>query len=145
MGAKESTDRRSDALTIIGLGRAIEVSVNHTGLTSTQYRALTLVRAGVTSSKVLAAFLAVRPPTVTTVMNGLVDDGLVHRVRATDDRRRVGYELTDRGAEMLERANAAADRVLDTLTDDMTSDERDTAFEGIALWRRALDARRSES
>ncbi len=144
MGAKQSTSRRSDALTVIGLGRAIEVAVNRTGLTSSRYRALTLVRAGVTSSGVLAAFLDVRPPTVTTVMNGLVDERLVHRVRASSDRRKVGYELTAEGAEMLDRANDAADRVLDSLSDDMSPDERDTAFDGISLWRRALDKRRTD-
>jgi len=55
----------------------------------------------------------------------------------------VGYELTDRGAEMLGRADHAADVILCELTAHLTPDERDTAFEGLALWRRALDARRS--
>jgi DNA-binding MarR family transcriptional regulator len=145
MKAKESSDRRSDALTIIGLGRAIEVAVSDAGVTSTRYRALTLVQAGVTSSGVLAAFLAVRPPTVTTVMNGMVDDGLVDRIRATDDRRRVGYDLTAEGADVLARANAAADRVLCTLSAEMSPEERETAFAGVALWRGALDRRRSET
>jgi DNA-binding MarR family transcriptional regulator len=143
MGAEHATDRRTDALTIIALGRAIEVAVNDTGLTSTQYRALTLVEAGVASSGVLATFLAVRPPTVTTVMNGLVDDGLVRRVRATDDRRKVGYELTRAGAQVLDRGNDAADHVLGALTADLSPADRSTAFEGIALWRGALDRHRT--
>ena len=143
--AGHTTDRRTDALTIIALGRAIEVAVNDTGLTSTRYRALTLVEAGVTSSGVLASFLAVRPPTVTAVMNGLVDEGLVRRVRATDDRRKVGYELTPTGARLLDRGNDAADRVLASLTADMSAPDRATAFDGLALWRGALDRHRSAS
>lgn len=143
MGAEHTTERRSDALTVIALGRAIEVAVNDTGLTSTQYRALTLVEAGVAASGVLATFLAVRPPTVTTVMNGLVDDGLVRRVRATDDRRKVGYELTPAGEKVLDQGKDAADRVLALLTADMSAADRATAYDGLALWRSALDRHRS--
>ena len=131
-------------MTVIALGRAIEIAVNETGLTSSQFRALSLVRAGITSSGVLARFLAVRPPTVTTVMNGLVEDDLVARSRSTGDRRRVDYELTRKGGQALETANAAADVAFADLAGSLSRDERPLAVDALDLWRDALDARRSD-
>ena len=144
MGAKGTATGRGHALTVIALGRAIEIAVNESGLTSSQFRALSLVRAGVTSSGVLARFLAVRPPTVTTVMNGLVEDGLVARSRGTDDRRRVDYELTAKGGEALATADAAADGALAHLAASLEPEDRRRAVDALDLWRTALDARRSD-
>lgn len=134
---------RAHATSVIGLGRAIELAVNRTGLTPTRFRALALVDAGITSGSVLASFLAVRPPTVTTVMAGLVDDGLVRRVRSVEDRRRVDHELTDAGRDVLARAHAAADEALARLLDRLPEADRGVAVHGLTLWRQALDASRS--
>lgn len=144
MGAKELGTERVPAVAVIGMGRAIEIFVNKTGLTSSQFRALSLVAAGVSSGAVLARFLAVRPPTVTTVMNGLVDDGLVVRTRAEDDRRRVDFELTTTGRAALDTANAAAAAALDEILAALDPDERERARDGLDLWRTAL-ARRNQS
>ncbi|MDH4172023.1 MAG: MarR family transcriptional regulator [Acidimicrobiia bacterium] len=135
---------RGDAVTVIGLSRVIEIAVNETGLTASQFRALSLVSAGITSSGVIARFLAVRPPTVTTVMNGLVEEGLVDRIRATDDRRRVDYELTEQGAGALAVANDAADAALGRLAGHLPDARQPAAFDGIALWRSALDTARQK-
>jgi DNA-binding MarR family transcriptional regulator len=144
MTAKGLRTGRAHALSVIALGRAVEISVNTTGLTASQFRALSLVDAGVTSGAVLARFLAVRPPTVTTVMNGLVDDGLVARARATDDRRRVDYELTADGRAALDAANDVAERALSSLVADLPTEDQDSAFAGLVLWRDALDAKRRD-
>lgn len=136
---------RAHATSVIGLGRAIELAVNRTGLTPTRFRALALVDAGITSGSVLASFLAVRPPTVTTVMAGLVDDGLVRRVRSVEDRRRVDHELTDAGREVLDRAHAAADEALARLLERLPETDRAAAVDGLTLWRHALDATRSRA
>ena len=133
---------QSRALTIIGLGRALELAVRETGLSSSRFRALSLVDARITSSGLIARFLDVKPSTVTTVMDGLVSDGLVARVRSANDRRRVDYELTDSGCETLRGANAAARRALSTLADNIASKDRDVAFGGLDLWTQAIDARR---
>lgn len=130
------------ALTIIGLGRALELAVRETGLSSSKFRALSLVNAGITSSGLIARFLDVTPSTVTTVMDGLVSEGLVVRVRGTDDRRRVDYELTDRGSETLGGANAAAHAALSTLADNIEPEDRGVAFCGLDHWTQAIDARR---
>ena len=44
---------RAHALSVIGLGRAIELAVNDTGLTATRFRALALIEAGITSGSKL--------------------------------------------------------------------------------------------
>ena len=85
-----------------------------------------------------------RPPTVTTVMNGLVDEGLVARARATDDRRRVDYELTADGRAALDRGNDMAEQALGSLVADLPASDQDAAFAGLDLWRDALDAKRSD-
>lgn len=144
MAPKQSVETRSRAVSLIGISRAVEIVINGTGLTASQFRALALVRAGHTSGAVIARFLDVRPPTVTTVMNGLVDEGLVERVRADDDRRRVDFELTAAGRAALERAEAAADEALQSLVEELPVADRSTAFAGIDLWRTALDTRRSK-
>ena len=133
---------RTRALTIIGLGRALELAVRQTGLSSSKFRALSLVNANITSSGLIARFLDVTPSTVTTVMDGLVSEGLVVRVRGDHDRRRVDYELTDIGCKTLDGANAAALRALSTLADNIDSADRDVAFRGLDLWTQAIDARR---
>ncbi len=145
MGAKDvaATDR-AHALTVIALSRSIEIAVNETALTSSQFRALSLVGAGITSSGVLARFLAVRPPTATTVMNGLADDGLVARARSADDRRRVDHELTAAGGRALDTANAAADAAMASLVEGLDADVQTRAVDALDLWRDALDAKRSD-
>jgi len=140
----QETQTRSDAVTVIALGRVIEIAVNGIGLTASQFRALSLVSAGITSSGVIARFLAVRPPTVTTVMNGLVEERLVERIRDDADRRRVDYELTKHGAKALAVANEAADAALARLAGHLEDGQGDTAFDGIAAWRAALDAARAK-
>lgn len=144
MVAKQSVETRSRAVSFIAISRSVEIVINDTGLTASQFRALMLVRAGYTSGAVLARFLDVRPPTVTTVMNGLVDEGLVERVRAADDRRRVDFELTEAGRSALDRAEAAADEALQRLVEELDPADRATAMDGIDLWREALDRRRAD-
>ena len=55
----------------------------------------------------LAERLAVRPPTVTSVVDGLVTRGLVERRTVEGDRRRVDHVLTDHGRQVLDAADAA--------------------------------------
>ena len=140
MDANGPIRRDADALTVIGLGRAIEIAVNSTGLTSAQYRALSLIDAGVTSSGILASFMAVRPPTVTTVMSGLVDNDWVQRVRRKADRRRVDYRLTEAGLDVLAHAQREADEALSALVGDLPPEEASVAWEGLRIWRWSLYA-----
>ena len=97
---------------------------------------------GVDCAVRIARFLDVKPSTVTTVMDGLVAEGIVVRVRGTNDRRRVDYELTDSGRETLGEANTAAVQALSTPAANIESKDRDAAYGGLDLWTQAIDARR---
>jgi long-chain acyl-CoA synthetase len=91
----------------------------------------------------LAERLAVRPPTVTAVVDGLVARGLVERRTVEGDRRRVDHVLTDQGRRVLARADAAVDARLCEIAAHLDSPaDTEQALAGLALWRRALVASR---
>jgi DNA-binding MarR family transcriptional regulator len=85
--------------------RAIEA---HTGITNAQ---LFLLRQFTTAAPLsvneLAARVHARQNTVSSVLARLTAAGLVEKVRAPDDRRRVALSLTRAGRRMLARAPAA--------------------------------------
>ena len=91
----------------------------------------------------LAERLAVRPPTVTSVVDGLVARGLVERRTVKGDRRRVDHVLTDHGRQVLDAADDAVNTQLLEIAGHLGDDaDADRAFEGLTLWRRALLASR---
>lgn len=126
-------------MAVMGLNRAIDSAVSDVGVTIAQYRALALIEQGVSSPSLLAKFLAVTNPTVTTVLNGLVESGLVQRERSVDDRRRVDYALTDEGRKALRVAHEAATERLARLAEALEPGDVEAAFVGLNLWRGALD------
>src|SRR6478736_219975 len=106
----------SRARTITGAARAvarlakqIEIALVPLDLSLPQYRVLALLGEGSTASSVLARRLAVSPPTVTSVVDGLVGRGLVDREADPEDRRRLTLLLTKDGAKLLAAADAAAE------------------------------------
>ena len=76
---------------------------------------LALLGEGSTASSVLARRLAVSPPSVTAVVDGLVGRGLVERQADPEDRRRLTLLLTRDGAKLLAAADAAAEARLDEI------------------------------
>jgi long-chain acyl-CoA synthetase len=121
------------------LAKQVELGVAEADLSVPQYRILGMLDAGPAMPSALADRLAVRPPSVTSVVDGLVTRGLVDRHPAADDRRRVAHTLTDDGRLAL----AAADRAVDTRLRQLASalddpaDER-AALDGLGLWQRAM-------
>ena len=112
----------SRARTITGAARAVarlakqvEVALGPLDLSLPQYRVLALLGEGSTASSVLARRLAVSPPSVTAVVDGLVGRGLVEREADPEDRRRLTLLLTRDGAKLLAAADAAAEARLDEI------------------------------
>jgi DNA-binding MarR family transcriptional regulator len=68
----------------------------------------TLRREGPLPTGALAAALAVRPSTLSLLINRLVRRGLIRRVRSKSDRRFVTIQLTDTGSRLAGRAPEAA-------------------------------------
>jgi long-chain acyl-CoA synthetase len=123
------------------LAKQVELALVSADLSLPQYRILGLLTEGSAVSSALAERLAVRPPSITAVVDGLVSRGLVERRHAEDDRRRVAHVLTAKGETLLETANEAVDSRLAGIAGSLETEELTArALEGLALWRHAMAA-----
>ncbi len=123
------------------LAKQVELALAVVELSPPQYRLLGLLGDGDALPSALADRLAVRPPTVTAVVDGLVARGMVERHPGDGDRRRVSHVLTPEGRRVLADADAAVDTRLRDLTDCLGDPELTLrALDGLALWGRAMGA-----
>jgi long-chain acyl-CoA synthetase len=121
------------------LAKQVELALAAADLSLPQYRILGLLTEGSAVSSALAERLAVRPPSITAVVDGLVSKGLVERKHAEDDRRRVAHVLTSKGEKLLATANEAVDSRLAVIAGSLETDELTArALDGLALWRHAM-------
>lgn len=83
----------------------------------------------------------VASPTMTSMINGLEEQGHVVRIPDAEDRRRVQVEITDSGTEIVAETIRRRDMLLaDMLAElDFTEDELATLREASALMRRVAD------
>lgn len=126
---------------IAGLARIVEVTLDGVDLTIQKYRVLSHLTRGPASPSELADRLSVRPPTITRLVDGLVDRGLVERRPDDTDGRRSVHVLTRKGIATLERADSAIAAVFDDIGTELTDDERARAAEGMRLWGEAMRRR----
>jgi long-chain acyl-CoA synthetase len=133
------TERQTVGRTVAWLAKQVEIGLGAVDLSLPQYRVLGLLDEHSSVSSDLAERLAVRPPTVTAVVDGLVARGLVERHPVAGDRRRVDHQLTAEGLAVLGAADAAVEARLVVVTDAMgDAAATEEAFAGLAGWRRAL-------
>jgi long-chain acyl-CoA synthetase len=126
------------------LARQLEIALSSVELSLAQYRMLLQLAEGAEASTSLARKLAVSAPSVTAVVDGLVQRGVVVRSQSDQDRRRVSLALTPLGRELVETAeNAVRSRmreIAESLGDD---DLAAQALGALALWGEALEAHRA--
>lgn len=110
-----------------------------------QFRALLFVsrRAGVSLSEV-AEHLGLTLPSVSKLIDRLVERDLMIRERASDDRRRVILTLTLAGQKALQSATQATQARLAELLGALSPEECATVIEAMHLLRRAFSAVESE-
>src|SRR5258706_11176487 len=84
--------------------RSLERAAAARDLTLAQFRVLALIAAGDERSSLLAERLAVAKPTITAVVDGLVDRTLVAREAVAGDRRSIRVALTPTGVAALRAA-----------------------------------------
>jgi DNA-binding MarR family transcriptional regulator len=84
--------------------RTLERAAAVRDLTLAQFRVLALIAAGDERSSLLADRLAVAKPTITAVVDGLVERGLVAREAVAGDRRSIRVAVTPNGAAALSAA-----------------------------------------
>jgi len=129
-------DLRAAARTLALVARVLERAAGD--LTLAQYRVLTLVSAGDERASHLALRLAVGKPTVTAVVDGLVERGFLERQSVPDDRRATRLVMTGPGSEALDAAEIEMARRVGRLVD--KADDRGALLDGIAAMRVALEA-----
>jgi DNA-binding MarR family transcriptional regulator len=130
--------------TLARLAKQVEWALGPFELTLPQYRLLALLADGAAMSSALAERLAVKPPTVTSVVDGLVARGLVERHPDPNDRRRLPLALSDEGADLVRQANTAVgQRLFDVLGAGDEPGDPSQAEESLVTWQCGLDAHRA--
>jgi long-chain acyl-CoA synthetase len=126
--------------TLTRLARILERNAGDLSLP--QFRVLALVDEGGERASQLADLLAVAKPTITAVVDGLVERGYLKRTADCDDRRATKITLTPAGKKALYEAEHAMHARLHAIlahADDATAIER--ALEDLAA---AVDRARNE-
>jgi long-chain acyl-CoA synthetase len=124
------------------LSKRVEVALSTVDLTLPQFRVLGILAEGSSAASGLADRLAVRRPSITALIDGLVTRGLVDRRQEDTDRRRVELRLTKEGAQILADADRAVDDYLASVAAFLPSKEEAMALRSLELWGRALAASR---
>src|SRR5262245_9185651 len=95
--------------------RALERAAASRDLTLAQFRVLALIAAGDERSSLLADRLAVAKPTITAVVDGLVERGLIERGAVRGDRRSIRLSLTRAGVQALRASEKEMAVALETI------------------------------
>jgi long-chain acyl-CoA synthetase len=126
------------------MAKQVELGLGSVDLSVPQYRVLGLLDESSAFSSALAERLAVRPPSITAIIDGLVARGLVERHPDESDRRRVDHALTDSGLTVLTKADAAVTARLSDIAGCLGDPvETERALDGLATWRQAFIAYRA--
>jgi len=128
-------------LTIARLSRVIE-NQGTPDLSLPQYRVLGLLSTGDERASLLASRLAVAKPTLTSLVDSLVERGYVSRETPEGDRRAVSLSITDAGRLAVSDAGARLREVLDDVVGRCAHPA--AVFAALDELREALDARWAE-
>jgi long-chain acyl-CoA synthetase len=124
------------------LAKQVELGLATLDLTPPQYRLLFSLAEGTSAASALADNLAVTKPSVTAVVDGLVERGLVQRRHDETDRRRVSHDLTPKGRDVLVAADEAVHARLSEIVGYLDGDEQPVAMSTMGIWQRALNGYR---
>lgn len=116
---------------IARLARVFETRLAENAMTLPQFRVLAFLSEGEWAASVLADWLAVSRPSVTAIVDGLVERGLVERHDSPTDRRRVLHHLTGDGRAALATSTAVLDETLGSLFEHLDEGERARALDGL--------------
>jgi len=124
------------------LSKRVEVALGTVDLTVPQFRVLGILAEGSSAASGLADRLAVRRPSITALVDGLVARGLVDRRQEDSDRRRVELRLTKDGERILAEADRAVDEYLVSIAGHLPAKDEAMALRSLELWGRAMVAHR---
>lgn len=131
-------DLHRAARAIALLARVLERAAGD--MTLAQYRVLALVAAGDERASLLAGRLAITKPSVSAVVDGLVERGYLAREPVAQDRRAIRLCITKPGTRALEAAEGAMAERLEPLVGAL--EDRTAFVAGLDQVRAELKARR---
>jgi DNA-binding MarR family transcriptional regulator len=130
--------------TVARLARQVEVALATLELSPAQYRMLVQIARGTDASSSLAQKLAVSAPSVTSVVEALVQRGAVERAHSAADRRRIALALTEYGRDLLGSAEEALQERLHGIADELADEALVSgAMSAMSIWGEALDRARA--
>ncbi len=116
---------------IARLARVFETRLGAESMSLPQFRLLAFLSEGEWAASALADWLAVSRPSITALVDGLVERGWVERRESPDDRRRVLHQITAAGQAALATASGCLDDTLDVLLDHLDAAERARVLDGL--------------
>ena len=123
----------------------VEAALDECGLTSRQYRMLVAIAHGPISSAELAKRIGVTPPSVTSMVQGLVSRGAVSRTASVEDQRRTWLNVTPEGVQLLEEAESKSRSRLEQIAAEFGDQSHaDDALASLESWNPALDRFRAD-
>lgn len=140
-GAEGRADRLPDRLHAwaIHLLRWLREADRASPVSSAELSALSVVvHAGPLSLAELAAAEQVRPPTMSRLVAGMAERGVVDRSREPSDRRLLRIEASPRGRRLLEEAKEGRLRALRAALGELEPEERESLNGAIELLERLL-------
>jgi long-chain acyl-CoA synthetase len=126
------------------LAKTLEIALHEIDLSPSQYRLLVFLVESPAAATALAQRLDVTRPSLTALVDGLVQRGLVVRASDPDDRRRVTHAISDAGRSMVSEADAAIVARLEQLAGHLDADQRRTANAGLEHWLTAMRVARAQ-
>jgi long-chain acyl-CoA synthetase len=120
------------------LAKRVEVALAQVDLTLPQYRVLGILMEGSAAASGLADRLAVRPSSVTAIIDGLVARGLVDRRHEVGDRRRIALRLTEEGERIVAEADHTVDAYLTSIATQLPDADETMVLRSLELWGQAL-------
>ena len=126
--------------TLLRIARHLRRETEELGVTSHQATLLWLVRTrpGL-SLRELAQEEGISAPSLSAHVDRLESLGLIRRVRSTDDRRRVGLELTPEGRATLRRVRARRTTWLANRLDRLSDEDRERLEAALPALRALLE------
>jgi DNA-binding MarR family transcriptional regulator len=124
----------------VRLLRMLRREDDESGLSGPRLSALSvIVRAGPVSLANLASAEQVRPPTMSRIVDGLVEAGLITREAAPGDRRSVRIEATEEGRRLLASGQRAPRPSVDrNASGEIAESERRALARGIEILERVV-------
>ncbi len=105
-----------------------------------QFRALVYINLNRgTSLSSLSEHLGLTLPTVSAMINTMVDEGMVSRVDCATDRRKVELSLTPPGENLLDKANRGTEERLREIFSELTPSELGAVYEVMLIFQKLFN------